>query len=285
MNFQDSINTFDSNDQPHPSSGQPGLVGTAGAGGRQDDPGKAADGGSMALELVRQVDLDAALATQVGNDRLQPGDPSVSPEVVTAFKPFARAADEIRALRSQLLLRGFGSTEGRNLLSVVSPHARDGRSFIAANLAVAFAQQGLRTLLVDADLRNPRLGNLFRTPNTPGLAGILAGRASTEAVYRVGALPGLSVLAGGAVQPNPQDLISRPIFAQLLANAARSFDVVLVDTPAADTASDAEIIAARTGSALVVVRKNKSRLRSTGQLVQQLQQGGVVLLGSVLNQY
>lgn len=240
---------------------------------------------AVALKLVSQADLDAALATQFGYDYLQPGDNSISPEVVTAFKPFSVPAEEMRALRSQLLLRGFGTPEGRRILCVVSAQSQDGRSFVAANLAVAFAQQGQRTLLVDADFRKPRQDKLFRTPNSAGLAGILAGRVGTEAVSPVASLPGLSVLSTGALPPNPQELISKPTFKQLLLNATRAFDVVLVDTPAAATASDAEIIAASTGASLIVARKNKSLLRATTALAQQLQQGGVVLVGSVLNQY
>lgn len=240
---------------------------------------------AVALKLVSQADLDAALATQFGYDYLQPGDASISPEVVVAFKPFSNAAEEMRALRSQLMLRGFGTPEGRKMLSVVSAQSQDGRSFIAANLAVAFAQQGQRTLLVDADFRKPRQDKLFRTPNSAGLAGILAGRVGTEVLSPIAALPGLSVLAAGALPPNPQELISKPAFAQLLQNAIRAFDVVLVDTPAAAAASDAEIIAARAGASLVVARKHKSLLGATRTLAQQLQQGGVVLVGSVLNQH
>lgn len=240
---------------------------------------------AVALQLVSQADLDAALATQFGYDYLQPGDASISPEVVTAFKPFSSAAEELRALRSQLLLRGVGTAEGRKALAIVSPQAQDGRSFVAANLAVAFAQQGQRTLLIDADFRKPRQGQLFRTPNSAGLAGILAGRVGADVISPIAALPGLSVLAAGALPPNPQELLAKPAFGQLLASAASAFDVVLVDTPAADSASDAEIVGARTGAAVVVARKHKSLLRGTTRLAQQLQQGGVVLVGSVLNQY
>jgi len=285
MTFRELVRAPGSTDEPYVPSAHGDLYLTRGTDANAQAQGGPGGPNSMGLELVRQVDLDAAMAAQYCDVRLQPGDPSISPEVVTAFNPFARAADEIRALRSQLLLRGVGTVDGRTLLSIVSPYSQDGRSFIAANLAVAFAQQGLRTLLVDADLRKPRLDKLFRTPDSAGLAGILAGRAGAEAVYSVSALPGLAVLAAGAMPNSPQDLISKPIFEQLLVNAARKFDVVLVDTPAADTASDAEIISARTGLALVVVRKNKSLLRSTSQLVQKLQQGGVVLVGSVLNEY
>lgn len=240
---------------------------------------------AVALKLVSQADVDAALAAQFGFDYLQPGDNSVSPEVVLAYQPNAAVAEEMRALRSQLLLRGFGTPDGRKVLSIVSAQPRDGRSFIAANLAVAFAQQGQRTLLVDADFRTPRQDKLFRTPHSAGLAGILSGRVGIEVVSLVPALPRLSVLTAGGQPPNPQELVSKPALAELLSNAGQHYDVVLVDTPAAARASDVEVIAARSGAALMVARKHKSLLRDTAALAQQLQQSGVALVGSVLNQY
>lgn len=240
---------------------------------------------AVALKLVSQADVDAALASQFGFDYLQPGDNSVSPEVVLAYQPNAAVAEEMRALRSQLLLRGFGTPDGRKVLSIVSAQPRDGRSFIAANLAVAFAQQGQRTLLVDADFRTPRQDKLFRTPHSAGLAGILSGRVGIEVVSLVPALPRLSVLTAGGQPPNPQELVSKPALAELLSNAGQHYDVVLVDTPAATRASDVEVIAARCGAALMVARKHKSLLRDTTALAQQLQQSGVALVGSVLNQY
>ncbi len=240
---------------------------------------------AVALKLVSQADVDAALASQFGFDYLQPGDNSVSPEVVLAYQPNAAVAEEMRALRSQLLLRGFGTPDGRKVLSIVSAQPRDGRSFIAANLAVAFAQQGQRTLLVDADFRTPRQDKLFRTPHSAGLAGILSGRVGIEVVSLVPALPRLSVLTAGGQPPNPQELVSKPALAELLSNAGQHYDVVLVDTPAAARASDVEVIAARSGAALMVARKHKSLLRDTTALAQQLQQSGVALVGSVLNQY
>ncbi len=240
---------------------------------------------AVALKLVSQADVDAALASQFGFDYLQPGDNSVSPEVVLAYQPHAAVAEEMRALRSQLLLRGFGTPEGRKVLSIVSAQPRDGRSFIAANLAVAFAQQGQRTLLVDADFRSPRQDKLFHTPHNAGLAGILSARVGIEVVSIVPALPRLSVLSAGGQPPNPQELVSKPALAELLTTASQHYDVVLVDTPAATRASDVEVIAARSGAALMVARKHKSLLRDTTALAQQLQQSGVALVGSVLNQY
>lgn len=240
---------------------------------------------AVSLQLVSQQDLDTALSTQFAYDYLREGDQRIDPEVVTAFKPFSRAAEEMRALRSQLMLRWFNADERRKVLTIVSQLPGDGRSHIAANLAVVFAQQGQRTLLIDADLRKPRQGVLFHTPHSAGLAGILSGRVGIEVIVPIQGMPGLSVLPAGALPPNPQELVGMPVFSGLLAQACRDFDVVLVDTPASQAFADAEIIAARTGAALLVARKHKSLLRDTTTLARNLQDSGVALVGSALNHY
>jgi receptor protein-tyrosine kinase len=186
------------------------------------------------------------------------------------------------------MLRWFNGEPMRKVLAVVSPGSKDGRSFIAANLAIVFAQQGERTLLIDADLRaNPDFGQqaLFKLPRGSGLSGVLAGRAGLEAIQLVPGLPGLAVLAAGAVPPNPQELLGRPPFGQLLLSVVDEFDVILVDTPNGSNYADAEIIAARTGAAIMVGRVNQSSVPETTLLARRLQEGGVTLVGSVLNDF
>jgi receptor protein-tyrosine kinase len=173
------------------------------------------------------------------------------------------------------------------VLAVVSAGAGEGRSFVAANLAIVFAQQGQSTLLIDGDLRaKPERGqhSLFKLPRGAGLSAVLADRASLpEAAQDVPGLPHLMVVPAGAVPPNPQELLGRPAFGQLLQQAASQFDVILIDTPAGANYADAELIAARAGAALMVARKNTSLVAQTTQLARRLQGSGVTLVGSVLN--
>lgn len=240
---------------------------------------------TVALGLVSQKDLDAALTSQFEYDYLREGDKSVDPSLVAAYKPFSQAAESLRALRSQLMLKWFHAQPLQKSLSIVSQLPGDGRSHIAANLAIVFAQQGQRTLLIDADLRKPRQGHLFHIQNSPGLTGFLSGRVGTEVITPIKGVPGLSVLAAGTLAPNPQELVGLPAFAQLLKQVSAEFDVILIDTPACGQWADAELVAARSGSALVVARKNKSRLKATTSLCRHLQDSGVELVGSVLNHY
>jgi chain length determinant protein tyrosine kinase EpsG len=183
------------------------------------------------------------------------------------------------------MLRWFNAETQRNGLAVVSPGESEGRSFIAANLAIVFSQLGERTLLIDADLRNPRQHKLFKLGQGGGLSGMLAGRNGTEGIARISPLPGLSVLPAGAVPPNPQELIGRPIFADLLQTLIQDFDIVIVDTPAASHYAEALTIAVGTSAALVLARKNRSSVPDVAALARSLEQTRTMLVGAVLNDF
>jgi receptor protein-tyrosine kinase len=241
---------------------------------------------AIALKLLKREDVDYALSRQFDYAYLQERDQTVSTHVVAAYQPFSRVGENLRAVRSQIMLRWFSSNPLHKVLAVVSPDKGDGRSFIAANLAVVFSQQGERTLLIDADLRAPAgqgQAALFKLGYGLGLSSILAGRAGLEIALPVPGLPGLSVLPAGAIPPNPQELLGRLAFMQMLSAASQEFDVVLIDTPCGADYADADIIASRAGAALMVARKDQSATPGIKQLAQRLQQCDVALLGSVLN--
>jgi protein-tyrosine kinase len=238
---------------------------------------------AIALKLLKREDIDFALSKQFDYSYLTENDTSRSPELVAAYKPFSRIGENLRAVRSQLMLRWFNNENARKSVALVSPGADEGRSFIAANLAIVFSQQGQRTLLIDADLRQSRQHALFGLGKSSGLSGILADRAGLEAALPVQGMDNLMVLPAGAVPPNPQELLGRPAFGNLLKAAAENFDVVIIDTPAGTDYADAEIISAAAGAAVIVTRKDKTRLPDTALLARRLQDGGVVLVGSILN--
>ncbi len=249
----------------------------------QKEQGKRFGDAAIELGLLSEDDIGFALARQFDYPYLQAGDASLSPELVAAYKPFSPAVEQLRALRSQLMLRWFDAIASRKTLAVVSPGTSEGRSFIAANLAVVFSQLGERTLLIDADLRKPRQHQLFKLANSAGLSGMLAGRHGNEAVVRIPSLIGLSVLPAGAVPPNPQELLGRPIFAEVLASLVRDFDVAIIDTPASSDYADAQTVAARAGASIMVARMNTSAIPAMAALANNLQQAGTTLVGSVLN--
>jgi protein-tyrosine kinase len=249
----------------------------------QKEQGKRFGDAAIELGLLTEDDIRFALASQFDYPYLPAGDTSLSHELVAAYKPFSPVVEQLRALRSQLMLRWFDAEGERKALAVVSPGRSEGRSFIAANLAIVFSQLGERTLLIDADLRSPRQHELFKLGNSAGLSGLLAGRANASAVVRIPALLGLSVLPAGAVPPNPQELLGRPAFIETLQTLSRDFDVVIIDTPPASQYADAQTIAVRAGAGIMLARKNVSSLPDLAQITRNLQQSGATLVGSVLN--
>lgn len=236
------------------------------------------------LGLLAPADIEFALARQFDYPYLVRGEGNVSEELVAAYAPFGEPVETLRALRSQLMLRHFSGDAGHRALAICSPGRGDGRSHLAANLAVVFSQLGERTLLIDADMRHPRQHQIFRLDNGCGLSSILSNRGTAEAIRRIPDFVALSVLNAGPMPPNPQELLGRPAFASLLADVAGRFDVILIDTPAADYA-DAQTIAARAGAALLVARKHQSPLAALGRMSQQMREFGIRQVGAVLSEF
>ena len=239
----------------------------------------------MALGLLCQADVDYALSRQFDYTYLRRGESKVSEEVVAAYEPFSPQVEALRALRAELMLRWFDGDPARKALAVVSEGAKEGRSYIAANLAVVFAQLGGRTLLIDTDLRNSRQHALFGLDNRVGLSGILAGRAGPEAIQRIPALGNLSVLPAGALPPNPQELLTRPMFGHLLRQLAEHLDMILLDSPPAAESADAQTLAMRAGAALVVVRKSGSRMARVQHVAQSVKRTRSAIVGAVFNDF
>ncbi len=249
----------------------------------QKQEGKRFGDAGMELGLLTQDDLRFALSQQFDYPYLPLGDVSLSQELIAAYKPFSPVVEQLRALRSQLMLRWFDTEAERKTMAIVSPGKGEGRSFIAANLAIVFSQLGERTLLIDADLRSSRQHELFKLGNNTGLSALLAGRAGMEAIVRVPTLLALSVLPAGAAPPNPQELLGRPAFVDLLKACRVEFDVIIIDSPAGGDYADAQTIAVRAGAALILARQDQSSISEVEELSRSIQQSGATLVGSVLN--
>jgi protein-tyrosine kinase len=241
---------------------------------------------AVKLKLVSRGDLHDALSRQLAATTADSGNARLSGELVTAYQAFTAPAEAVRRLRTELLLRWF--TSEHKLLAVVSAGRRDGRSYMAANLAVALSQLGERTLLVDADMRSPRQHAIFNVDPRAGLSSVLGARSDADVqarIARIAELPNLSLLAAGPIPPNPLDLLGQPAFARFLTLIRQRYDVVLIDTPAGNLNADAQLIAARCGGALYVARKDRSRTVEMKRLIGSIAAAGSVLVGTALNRY
>jgi len=238
---------------------------------------------AMHLRLISQEDLQRALAKQYDFHYLDAGAEDVSREVIAAFNPYHPRVEEMRALRTQLQIRWYNPQTGNRALAIVSPGSREGRSYVAANLAVLFAQLGQRTLLIDADLRNPRQHLLFNLSDRSGLSAVLSGRAGNGAASAIRGMGSLKVMPAGPTPPNPQELLSRGGFAALLKETEADYDVVIVDTPPAGHFADVQAVAYRTGSALMLARRNHTRTADAAEVARELADCGIRIVGTVMN--
>lgn len=245
---------------------------------------------AVALGHATPDDVMYALSLQYNYPYASRDKRSDNPELVMLNQPFSPQAESIRAMRSQILLmlRQPGDTDTtpqRRALAVISPNRGDGKTYFAANLAISLAQLGRRVAAVDADLRNPRLHEVFGINNSYGLSSILSGRHGTNIVKPVSGVANLFVLPVGSVPPNPMELVEGTGFGLLLHELLAKFDHVIVDTPASSHGADNAVIATRCGAALVVVREDKARANDVQELVRVLSVGSTRLIGAVMNEY
>ncbi len=240
---------------------------------------------AVALGLASKEDVLFALAQQFHYPYSPEEKRGINVELVTLNEPFGPRAEHFRALRSQLMMRLYGEGEPRRALAVISPDAGDGKTYCAANLAVTLAQLGGRTLLVDADMRGPRVHEVFGLSNRAGLSSILSGRADSHVIQQVPGVPSLFILPVGTTPPNPLELVERPAFGLLMRELATKFDHVIVDTPAARYGADAAVISARCGNALIIARRNASRVAALQEMVASFSGSPARLAGVVMNEF
>lgn len=249
----------------------------------QKDEGLRFGDAALKLGLITEADIRQVLSIQFDYPYLQPGQGNFDPELAAAYQPFSAQVEALRALRSQLLLRWF--SEGCKSLALVSANSGEGCSHLAANLAVVFSQLGEHTLLVDANLREPRQHKIFNLGEARGLSDILAGRADMKAITRVESFVDLSVLGAGTIPPNPQELLGRSTFTDLMNHAVGHYDVIVVDTPPVTQSSDALSTAARCGGALLVSRLNHTRISELANVRDLITTSGARVVGAVVNDF
>jgi protein-tyrosine kinase len=234
------------------------------------------------LGLASEQDVRRALARQIEFPVLKPGESDLSPELVAAYQPNSRRAEELRTLRSELMLRWFGRSN--RVLAIIEPRAGSGGNILAANLAVAFAQLGERTLLIDANLRTPTQHLLFGVEPQYGLVDCIKGGESLEkALTRVPGINCLSLLCAGEPPPNPQELLGRVSFGYLMETAPVKFDVVIVDTAPIRECADAQLVASRARGAVLAINRHNTRLADVMRVKAQLESAEVSLLGAVID--
>ncbi len=230
------------------------------------------------------ADADLAKVVQAASEKKLGEDGyTFSPNLVTLSAPLSAGAEAIRALRTHVLSQHVHL--GRRALAICAPSVGVGCSFVAVNLAVALAQVGIKTLLIDGDLRVPSIDKFIVPSLAPrGLAACLA-----EPGARVGdfideePLPNLSVFFAGAQAHNAQELLARSWFGDVMHLCLREFEITIIDTPPANTCADARRISEIAGYSLMVARRNQSLVADLKTLVDQLHDDEVTVIGALMN--
>lgn len=204
-----------------------------------------------------------------------------SRHLVTKTNPKSPISEQYRTIRTNLQFSSVDEDLQSILVTSAGPGA--GKSITSANLAVTYAQQGLKTLLVDADLRKPTVHYTFRLNNLTGLSNVLVGSSALEDAIELSDVDNLHVLSCGPIPPNPAELLASKKMRDVLHHAERLYDIVIFDMPPALAVADAKIVANIVDGSLVVVRSKITEIEEAKRAIEMMKDTKARLLGTILN--
>ncbi len=237
---------------------------------------------AVALKMVSEGEVLWALSKQFAYPMADVREP-LSAELIVATDPMSAPAETFRDLRSQLVMGVLNPRSPKRALAILGADSGAGCSFMAVNLALSFSQMGARTLLIDANLRRPRLHRLLRVDPDLGLTAVLTGRKGLRPERPLQAFPALHALSAGIVPPNPLELLQSSAMDTVVNEALTHFDFVIIDTPAHELGADARVVAAKAGAALLVGRKQATPMAKLKALTQAIGRDPVAVAGLVMN--
>ena len=201
--------------------------------------------------------------------------------LITHADPRSPVAEAYRSLRTNLAFAR--AQQAPQAIVIASPGPSDGKSTTVANLAITFAQQGQRTLLIDADLRRAVLDKAFRTERSPGLTELIIGDATLEQVMHQTEVPNLSLISSGRFPPNPAELLGSSRMQEVLHQAKAQFDVVLLDSPPLLAVTDAAVLSTMVDGVILVIRTERTKRDAVRRALGHIRSVRGRLLGAVLN--
>jgi capsular exopolysaccharide synthesis family protein len=207
-----------------------------------------------------------------------------SPDLVTLTEGRPAEAEAVRTMRTHIMARHV--EDGRRGLAMCAPTGDVGCTFLAANLAVSLAQIGVKTLLIDGDLRAPAIDALI-TPSAASEGLVQCLSSPDEHPYDLihpEVLPNLSILFSGGVAENAQELLGGENFKDLVDRCLRDFEFTVIDTPPTNRCADARRICTSVGYGVVIAKRNVTLYSDVQVLAAQLQEDGAKVVGTVLNE-
>jgi protein-tyrosine kinase len=201
--------------------------------------------------------------------------------LITHFSPRAAISEQYRTIRTNIQFSSVD--ESLRTLLVTSSGPEEGKSTTVANLAVVFAQQGKKVLLIDADLRKPTVHYTFQLDNTTGLTNVLTKQTSLQMAAVTTLVDNLFVLPSGPIPPNPAELLGSKAMEEMLEATLKLYDIVIFDTPPVLAVTDAQILANRCDGTILVVGSGKTQIEPAMKSKELLLSSKGKLLGVVLN--
>jgi protein-tyrosine kinase len=202
--------------------------------------------------------------------------------LITYINPRSPVSEQYKTIRTNIQ---FSSTDQEiRSIVVTSSGPGEGKSTTVANLAVVFAQQGKKTLLIVGDLRKPTVHYTFNLDNTRGLTNILTKQNDLSHTIQASGIDNLSVLVTGPIPPNPAELLGSQTMKEMITSALESFDMILFDTPPVLAVTDAQILANQCDGTILVVKSGQTQIDGTIKAKELLVSANGKLLGVVLNQ-
>jgi succinoglycan biosynthesis transport protein ExoP len=215
-------------------------------------------------------------------ERKKGGNAPTQIELVPHELPRTQISEAYRSLRTALLL---SSARELKVVAVTSAAAGEGKTATATNLAIVLAQLGRPVLIVDADLRKPRLHQVFKISNQTGLVSHLTSTVEADEIVLPTTIPNLWVTPSGPIAPNPSELLSSDRMFDWLRAARTRFEYIIIDTPPALAVTDATIVGVIADGVVLTLRSGKVTREEARQCRDRLRQADVRILGAVLNRY
>jgi polysaccharide biosynthesis transport protein len=190
-------------------------------------------------------------------------------------------SEAIRAVRTAILFSS--ADEGSRSLVITSTGPHEGKTLVSSSLAITLAQAGQKTLVIDADMRRPRMHEALGRPQEPGLSNVLVGDTKLSDAARATSVPNLTLLAAGHIPPNPAELLGSKKYEELLAQLRRMYDWVVIDAPPVMPVTDAALVAHTAGGVLFVVGSEMTPRQNAAAAIEQLRGANARFVGVVLN--
>jgi polysaccharide biosynthesis transport protein len=205
-------------------------------------------------------------------------------EFIVAEKPDAMPSEAFKALRTRVQFSKVGKNVLKTIL-VTSAAPGEGKTVVAVNLAGAFAQDGKKTLLIDADLRKPRIHNIFNQLKSPGFTDYFFENATLDEIIRTSQLENLNIITTGTLPPNPSELLGSKLMIDFLNIMRDKYDVIILDSAPIIAVTDTEILSRLVDASMVVVSSDTTQLNLVEKAVHLIKNDHSLFLGTVLNRF